>query len=104
MLRIYGSEMCPDCIACKANFDVYGVGYDYIDINASLQNLKAFLQLRDSDPVFNQCRKNNTIGLPALINEDGTVFLNWEKYLEEKGHEVLDLSAAKACSLSRKGC
>lgn len=105
MFKIYGSEMCPDCVACKKNFDHYGVEYVFIDINKNLKNLHDFLILRDTLPVFNHCKEIHDIGLPALVKEDGTVFLSWEKYLEENGHKVLDFSNEnKACSLDHKGC
>ena len=105
MFKIYGSEMCPDCMTCKKNFDYYNVEYEFIDINASLRNLKEFLKYRDSDPVFNHCKEIDDIGLPALIKEDGTVFLSWEKYLEDNGMKVLENNNyGEACSLDRKGC
>ncbi len=103
MLKMYGSGLCPDCIACRANFDRYDIAYEYIDINAALADLKTFLRMRDNDPVFEPCRREGYIGIPALVREDGSVFLNWEKYLEEKGLAVLDLSAA-SCRLDGKGC
>lgn len=104
MFKIYGSEMCPDCVACKKNFDLYGIEYEFIDINERLRNLKYFLKLRDSLDVFDHCKEINDIGLPALVREDGSVFLSWEKYLEEKGLEVKDFSSPQACSLDHKGC
>ena len=105
MLVIYGSQMCPDCVACKANFDAFGVAYEFLDINESLQVLSDFLELRDSLPVFDHCREIHDIGLPALKKEDGTVFLNWEGYLREHGFEPFEATAEGArCSLDRKGC
>ncbi|HCK88237.1 MAG TPA: glutaredoxin [Erysipelotrichaceae bacterium] len=104
MFKIYGSEMCPDCRECRANFDAYGIQYEVIDINESLANLKAFLKLRDHDSVFDPCRENNSIGLPAIVREDGTVFLDWEGYLEKEGLTVMHISDGQACSIDRKGC
>ncbi|MBQ4289523.1 MAG: glutaredoxin [Clostridia bacterium] len=107
MFKIYGSKMCPDCINVKYNFDKYGIEYEFIDINESLRNLKVFLDYRDKLPVFDHCKEIGDIGLPALVKEDGEVFLSWEKYLEEKGLEVVypgENSAGEACSIDRKGC
>lgn len=104
MFKIYGSEMCPDCVACKKNFDYYGVAYEFIDINENLANLSAFLKLRDNDHVFDRCKEINDIGLPAILNEDGSIFLNWEAYLKDKGYKVLDSDYSNACSIDRKGC
>lgn len=106
MLKIYGSEMCPDCVACKKNFDFYHIEYEFIDINKTLKNLKNFLKLRDTLPVFDHCKEIGDIGLPALVKEDGTVFLSWEKFLEENNHKVLEFKEEniKVCSLDHKGC
>lgn len=97
--------MCPDCVECEKNFDRCGIPYRFVDINASLSNLKQFLILRDSSPVFDRCKKVSDIGLPALVKDDGEVFLSWEKYLEEQGHQAITEKAeANACSVDGKGC
>ncbi|MBR4224347.1 MAG: glutaredoxin [Oscillospiraceae bacterium] len=105
MFIVYGSDMCPDCVACKLNFDAYGIEYRFIDINARLKDLSDFLVLRDSDPVFDRCKSIHDIGLPAIVREDGSVFLSWEKYIEELGHTVLiPDTAGAACGTDGKGC
>ena len=103
MLTVYGSPMCPDCRECKTNFDANKVEYEFIDINESLGNLSAFLKLRDSLPVFDHCKEINDIGIPALVREDGSVFLDWEGYLKEQGLPVVYKEGA-ACSIDGKGC
>ena len=104
MLKIYGSTMCPDCRACKANFDACGIEYEFLDVCASLNHLRDFLILRDTEPVFDRLKKINDIGLPGIVKEDGTVFTDWETYLKEKGFEVTYEEAGQACSLDHKGC
>ena len=105
MLKIYGSKMCPDCVACKANFDYYHIDYEFIDINKDLRNLKEFLILRDTLPVFDRLKKIHDIGLPAIVKEDGSVFTDWESYLEEQDKEIINVNPKKlACSIDHKGC
>lgn len=104
MLKIYGSPMCSDCWECKHNFDRYAIDYEFIDINRSLSDLKTFLQMRDSDPVFDRLKAIGDIGLPAIVKEDGTVFTDWETYLKEKGLEPVYSESGPACSLNGKGC
>lgn len=104
MFKIYGSTMCPDCEACKQNFDRYGVEYEFLDITASLKNLKEFLILRDQEAVFNHLKAIHDIGLPALVREDGSVFTDWESYLQEMGKEVIWENTGHACSLDHRGC
>ena len=104
MFKIYGSEMCPDCKECKKNFDLYNVEYEFIDINKNLHDLSEFLYLRDTNPVFDYCKQIRDIGLPALVYEDGTITLDWEKYLRDNGHEPVYGEIKQSCSLDRKGC
>lgn len=101
MLKVYGSDMCPDCRACKEEFDKYGVEYEFVDINESIANLKKFLIYRDSSPVFDHLKAVHDIGIPACVNDDGTVFTDWEDYLKEKGYEA---KRGMSCSLNGKGC
>lgn len=88
--------MCSDTQNCLHNFDAYKIDYEFVDICASLPNLKAFLQLRET-PVYEQVKANGGIGIPALVKEDGTATLDYEGYLKELGKEVL--SSGEACSL-----
>lgn len=103
MLKIYGSKMCPDCQACKTNFDYYGIDYEFIDINKELKNLKEFLILRDSNPIFDRLKKIHDIGLPAIVKENGEVFTDWETYLSQQGKDIIETNLP-SCSLDHKGC
>lgn len=90
MLKFYGSRLCPYCREGRANFDAHGIAYEYLDINESLKNLAEFLEMRDSLPVFAALRaEGDIIALPAIVKEDGTVFADWEAYLQELGLDVV---------------
>ena len=90
MLKFYGSHLCPYCREGRANFDAHGIAYEYFDINESLKNLAEFLEMRDSLPVFAALRaEGDIIALPAIVKEDGTVFADWEAYLQELGLDVV---------------
>lgn len=90
MLKFYGSHLCPYCREGRANFDAHGIAYEYFDINESLKNLAEFLEMRDTLPVFAALRaEGDIIALPAIVKEDGTVFADWEAYLQELGLPVV---------------
>lgn len=90
MLKFYGSRLCPYCREGRANFDAHGIAYEYFDINESLKNLAEFLEMRDTLPVFAALRaEGDIIALPAIVKEDGTVFADWEAYLQELGLDVV---------------
>ena len=81
MLKIYGSMMCPDCVKCREDLDKAGVAYEYKDFADHLLNLKEFLALRDRAPQFAEVKAGGKIGIPCILEEDGSVSLDWEKYL-----------------------
>ena len=81
MIRIYGSMLCPDCVQCQEDLDKAGVAYEYLDFSEDLRNLKAFLTIRESCPLFDEVRKNGGIGIPCIVGEDGSIRLDWEAYM-----------------------
>lgn len=81
MLKVYGSLLCPDCVQCKKELIDAGVEFEYLDFSENLWNLKAFLSIRDSNPIFDPVKEKGSIGIPCLVEEDGTVSLTWEKYM-----------------------
>ena len=78
MLKIYGSMQCPDCVRCLKDLDSRGVQYVYLDFSDSLRNLKSFLAIRDSNPLFADIKAKGSIGIPCIVKEDGTVILEWD--------------------------
>ena len=83
MLKVFGSKMCPDCIEMQKAFDEEKIAYEYHDITANLQDLKAFLRLRDSTPIFEEARKNGMIGIPVVQAPDGSWTFEWQKFTSE---------------------
>ena len=71
--------------------------------SANLRNMSAFTRLRDTDPVFDRCKRIGDVGIPAFVLEDGSITLDpADVGLIEYGTEL-------ACSLEdhkngRKGC
>ena len=104
MLTIYGSPLCPDCREYKENLDAHGVSYEYIDINENMRNLKAFLKLRDSLPAFAPAREAGAVGIPAIVREDGSVTLDWEGWMQEKGLPIVYRENRPACRIDGTGC
>lgn len=80
MLKVYGSLLCPDCVACKQAFEGAQIEFEYHDFSEDLSALKIFLALRDSDPQFEEVKKDGRIGIPCIVRKDGTVSLNWEEF------------------------
>ena len=81
MLIIYGSDQCPDCVNCKADLDKANIAYEYRSIAENLLYLKEFLRLRDQETIFIPVKETGKIGIPCILQDDGTVYLSWEQYL-----------------------
>jgi len=81
MLKIYGTNLCPDCTECIAAFREAGVDHEYCEFETDLSNLKAFLKLRDGSPLFDAIRAAGGIGIPCILREDGSITLDWKSCL-----------------------
>ncbi len=81
MLKIYGSQLCPDCVACTEELEKAGVEFQYLNITDDLRNLKEFLKIRDGNAVFDPVRENGKIGIPCILREDDSVTLDWKEFL-----------------------
>lgn len=82
MLKIYGSMLCPDCVKCREALDAAGVEYEYLDFSDSLRNLKEFLKLRDTHPVFEPVKAGGYIGIPCIVDGEA-VTLDWSSYVSQ---------------------
>lgn len=87
MVLFYGSKICIDCrntlVVLKArNLEEQ---FRFVDMTADTTNMKAFLTLRDREPVFAPVRQGENgqsfIGIPAFVREDGKVTLDLDEAL-----------------------
>ena len=83
MIKIYGSMLCPDCVQCREDLDKAGVSYEYLDFSENLRHLKEFLAIRESCQLFDDVRKNGSIGIPCIVDQRGNVFLSWDQYVTQ---------------------
>ncbi|MBR4471720.1 MAG: glutaredoxin [Erysipelotrichaceae bacterium] len=108
MTKVYGSFKCPYCLVLKENLDKNNAPYEFIDVLENLGNLGAFLEIRDREPVFDHLKEIGDIGLPALVDDNGKVWTDWETWLTENGYTIFipeaTLTQGQSCGLDRKGC
>ena len=81
MLKVYGMNICPDTVECCQALTKAGVEYKYLDFGEKTANLKAFLKLRDENPLFDAVRQEGSIGIPCIQREDGSLTFTWEEWL-----------------------
>ena len=102
MIKIYGMVTCPDCT--YVDEQVKGnAKYEVIDIGEHVKDLKAFLKLRDSNPVFDGAKKMGSVGIPCFVLEDGTVTLTPED-AGLKSRPVEEIQEGATCNLDGTGC
>lgn len=77
-MKIYGTDLCPDCVEAKKKLDEKNIPYDYVDITESIGNLKAFMKMRDEEPAFDEAKKAGAVGVPAFVLDDGDIRLEIE--------------------------
>lgn len=90
---------CPDCAYVERR--VAGdTRYETVNIGAHVRDLKAFLRLRDSLPVFAEARRNGSAGIPCFVLDDGRVTLS----PEEAGLHARPADEGASCRIDGKGC
>ena len=81
MLKVYGMKICPDTVECCEALTRAGVEYEFLDFAEKTANLKAFLKLRDSSPLFDSVRQEGGIGIPCIQREDGSITFDWDDFM-----------------------
>lgn len=86
-MKVYGSEICIDCRNYLTIQKMRGFESEFIDITADTGNLKEFLRLRDTHPIFEPVREHSGIGIPFFVNEDGKETFDLDEALAWLGQE-----------------
>lgn len=80
-MKFYGSLTCDDCKLAAKRLGEAGVEYDFIDINASTDNLREFLTLRDREDKFSDIKKCGAVGIPCYLLDDNTVTFDTDRVI-----------------------
>ena len=62
MIKMYVMHTCPDCEWVEKQVEG-NPDFEVIDIGSHVRNLKQFLDLRDSNPAFDEAKKIGDVGL-----------------------------------------
>ena len=80
-ITVIGSHACPHTLAALNKLTEAGINADFRDILGSHADLKAYLALRDKDPLYDDIRGTARIGIPCFIREDGSATLSLDDIL-----------------------
>ena len=78
---MYGSSLCQDTQYALIKVKSTGAEVDFHNITAVLPDLRAFMTLREEDPVYANVGKER-LGMPLFILDDGTKTLDLNAVLE----------------------
>lgn len=73
MLKLYGTDLCPDCIGGKEHLDSLGIAYEYRNITEDIYALKEFLLLRDTREEFQEFLGKGYIMVPTCLTDEGKI-------------------------------
>ena len=83
MITMLGNHLCIDCVRACAEIKRQNLPIEFHDMETSMEYVREFLKVRDENPeLFDECRKNNSIGIPVFVLEDGTVTFDCEAAFE----------------------
>ena len=89
-MKVYGADICIDCRNYKAVQKSRGFAAEYVDITENTMNMREFLQIRDSDPVFLPVKEHGGIGIPLFVREDGVKTLDIDEALAWIGQKPVE--------------
>ena len=82
-ITVFGSQHWPGCAPVKEFLSEKDIEHIYIDITASMLNLKKFLKQRDNRPECDEIRKSGRVGLPCVMINKGEKFIFDQTEIEE---------------------
>lgn len=80
-VTMIGSHMCQDTLYALMKLKAAGAEVDFMDIHAGFPGLKAFLQVRDTSPLYEEVKRKGNLGIPYFRMEDGTETLDVNEVL-----------------------
>ncbi len=82
-VTVVGSHLCPDTLYALNKLVEVKADIEFKNMSASLPDLKVYLALRDSEPMYEAVKKNGGIGIPCFILEDGTKTMDLDAVLNQ---------------------
>lgn len=82
-VKVIGSHLCPDTLYALNKLSENHVEMDFVNMSSSMPDLKEYLALRDSNPLYKDVKENGGLGIPCFILEDGSVTLDLDEVLKQ---------------------
>lgn len=82
-VTVIGSHLCPDTLYALNQLTAKKVEIEFKNLSASLPDLKAYLALREGNPLYEAVREKGGIGIPCFIMEDGKTTLELDEVMSQ---------------------
>ena len=80
-VTVIGSHLCPDTLYALCELRRANATIEFKNLSASLADLKAYLALRESEPLYDAVLQGGGIGIPCFVLENGEKTLDLGKVL-----------------------
>lgn len=77
---VIGSHLCPDTIYALCKLKENNVDFDFKDISSSFPALKEYLNIRETNPIYEEVKNKGELGIPCFL-KDEKVTLNLDDVL-----------------------
>lgn len=84
-IKVYGSNICPGTLRFLTILTDNGILPGFVNVTGSITLLKEFIDLRNTNPVFDGIQGTGRIGFPLIQLEDGTYTRDVNEVLETLG-------------------
>jgi glutaredoxin-related protein len=82
ILKVYGANNCEDTYEAVEKLKKMSVKFEFFDFCESSANLRAFLNMRDKEPIFDKVKEEGVIGIPCFVKPDGEITLDFDEALK----------------------
>lgn len=82
-MKVIGSHLCEDTVKALGELKEKNVEFEFVNISESLEGLKKYLSIRETNKIYENVRKAGGIGIPCFELEDGTVTLDLEMVMSK---------------------
>ena len=80
-ITVLGSHLCPDTLYAVNQLAAAGVDTKYPDILSCHADLRMYLHIRETSPLYETIRGTDRLGVPLFIREDGSMTLELKEIL-----------------------
>jgi glutaredoxin-related protein len=82
VLKVYGAANCVDTSDAVKKLKEMGIKFEFLDFCESSANLRAFMNIRDKEPIFDKVKEEGGVGMPCFVRPDGKITLELDEALK----------------------